>query len=132
MDENVPLAITEGLRRRGVDVLTAQEDGRGEAPDPEILDRAMELGRVLFTRDQDFFVEASERQASGEPFSGVIYAAQTRVGIGQCIDDLELIGQAAEPAEYQDRVVYLPPLGDFTAFTSGRSSGIQRRCDTTR
>ena len=40
MDEHVPSAITEGLRRRGVDVLTAQEDGRTGEDDPELLDRA--------------------------------------------------------------------------------------------
>ena len=28
IDENVPRSITDGLRRRGVDVLTAQEDRR--------------------------------------------------------------------------------------------------------
>ncbi|WP_293133656.1 DUF5615 family PIN-like protein [Okeania sp. SIO3I5] len=27
MDENVSRLITEGLRRRGIDVLTVQEDG---------------------------------------------------------------------------------------------------------
>ena len=40
MDEHVPSAITEGLRWRGVDVLTAQEDGRTGEDDPELLDRA--------------------------------------------------------------------------------------------
>ncbi len=35
MDENVPIAITEGLRMRGVDVLTVQEDGLTSFPDRE-------------------------------------------------------------------------------------------------
>ena len=30
MDQHVPLAITEGLRARGVDVLTCYEDGTSE------------------------------------------------------------------------------------------------------
>ncbi len=33
MDVHVPQAITDELRRRGVDVLTAQEDGQAEAED---------------------------------------------------------------------------------------------------
>ncbi len=33
MDEQVPRAVTEGLRRRGVDVLRAQEAGMLEADD---------------------------------------------------------------------------------------------------
>ncbi len=30
MEQHVPSAITRGLRRRGVDVLTAEEDGAAE------------------------------------------------------------------------------------------------------
>ncbi len=51
MDQNVPRAITVGLRLRGVDVTTAYENGTSELSDPELLDRSGELGRVLFTRD---------------------------------------------------------------------------------
>ena len=40
MDVHVPLAITEGLRLRSVDVLTAQQDGSRQLGDPELLDRA--------------------------------------------------------------------------------------------
>jgi hypothetical protein len=40
MDVHAPRPITRGLRRRGVDVLTAQEDGAARAPDPELLRRA--------------------------------------------------------------------------------------------
>ncbi|MBC6471594.1 MAG: DUF5615 family PIN-like protein [Hormoscilla sp. GM102CHS1] len=45
MDEQVPIGIATGLRRRGVDVLTVQEDGRSGYQDPILLDRATELGR---------------------------------------------------------------------------------------
>jgi len=44
MDVHVPRAITQGLRLRGVDVLTAQEDDARVLPDPELLDRAAVLG----------------------------------------------------------------------------------------
>lgn len=60
MDHHVPRAITVGLRLRQVDVLTAYEDGMSEAEDPALLDRAGELGRVLFTHDDDLLVEALE------------------------------------------------------------------------
>lgn len=40
MDEHVHGAVTSGLRRRGVDVLTAQEDGQTGADDDSLLDRA--------------------------------------------------------------------------------------------
>jgi len=37
MDMHVPAAITQGLRRRGIDVLTSQEDGTREADDEVLL-----------------------------------------------------------------------------------------------
>jgi hypothetical protein len=53
MDHHVPRAVTLGLRLRKADVITAHEDRTSEIDDAEILDRAGELGRVLFTRDDD-------------------------------------------------------------------------------
>jgi hypothetical protein len=46
MDVNVRQAVTDGLRLRGVEVLTAQEDGSRELEDDALLDRATELGYV--------------------------------------------------------------------------------------
>ena len=37
MDVHVPMTITEGLRRRGVDVLTSQEDGTRRATDEQAI-----------------------------------------------------------------------------------------------
>ena len=53
MDVHVRWAITAGLRRRGVDVLTAQQDGAARFEDPALLDRATQLGRVLVSQDDD-------------------------------------------------------------------------------
>ena len=39
MDVHIPRAITIGLRLRGVDVLTAQEDNAATLLDPALLDR---------------------------------------------------------------------------------------------
>ena len=108
MDVHVPRAITRALRVKGVDVLTAQEDGTAQLEDGPLLDRAGALERVLFSRDEDFFVEADGRQRRGEPFAGVIYAHQLRVSLGQCIADLELIAKACEPSELAGRVWHLP------------------------
>jgi hypothetical protein len=108
MDVHVRRAVTNGLRLRRVDVLTAQEDETGELPDPQLLSRATELGRILFSQDDDLLREARKRQQSGEFFAGVIYAHQLNVSIGQCIDDLELIAQLTEPEEWLNQLVYLP------------------------
>jgi Domain of unknown function (DUF5615) len=108
MDENVQGQIVRGLRRRGVDVLTAEEDGWNERLDADVLDRAGELGRVAFSRDDDFLRESVRRQRSGEPFVGVNYAHQIRVSIGRCVSDLELLAQTGFPEDFASTIYYLP------------------------
>ncbi len=108
MDHHVPRPITSGLRLRGVDVLTAAEDGAAELEDPDLLDRAARRGRVLFSQDKDLLIEATRRQAERIPFSGVIYAHQLQVSIGGCVRDLELIATAADPADLRNQVIFLP------------------------
>jgi hypothetical protein len=108
MDHQVPRAITVGLRLRGVEVLTAYEDGASELEDENLLDRAGEVGRVLFTRDDDLLAEATKRQRAGVPFGGIVYAHQLRVSIGGCVEDLELIAKAGEPADVMNQVIFLP------------------------
>jgi hypothetical protein len=108
MDHHVPRAITIGLRMQGVDVLTAYEDGASELDDSHLLDRAGELGRVLFTMDDDLLVEGSLRQTQGIAFGGIIYAHQLRTSIGACIRDLTLVAKAGQPQDLSNRVQFLP------------------------
>jgi len=108
MDHHVPRAITVGLRLRGVDVITAYEDGAADRADPDLLDRASELRRVLFTQDDDLLIEVHARQQEGRHFAGVIYAHQLRVSIGKCIHDLEIIAKAGEPEDLRNQVQFLP------------------------
>jgi len=94
MDVHVPLAITHGLFLRGVDVLTAQTDGTIRLEDPDLLDRATALGRVLFTQDEDLLAEAHRRQSTGGTFAGIIYVYQLAMNIGGCVNDLEIAATA--------------------------------------
>jgi predicted nuclease of predicted toxin-antitoxin system len=107
-DVHVRFAVVTSLRLRGVDVLRAQEDQASEFKDPSLLDRAGELGRVLFTQDKDLLKEGTRRQRAGEPFSGIVYAHQFEVGIATCINDLEIIAKTSEPDDWVGRVEYLP------------------------
>ena len=108
MDVHVPAAITRALRRRGVDVLTAQEDGNARLPDPALLDRAAELGRIVFTRDSDFLAEGVRRQRAGHPFATIVYAHQQYVSVGRCVSDLEMIASTSTPDEANGQIVHLP------------------------
>ena len=108
MDHHVPRAVTMGLRLRQVDVITAYEDKTHEIADPDLLDRATALGRVLFTQDDDLLAEATRRQRSGRVFGGVIYAHQENASIGQCVHDLEIIAMAGNGGDVVNWVIYLP------------------------
>jgi predicted nuclease of predicted toxin-antitoxin system len=108
MDENVHGAITNGLRQRNVDVLTVQEDNRSGIADSEVLNRATELQRLLFSQDDDLLAEAHARQLQGIPFPGVVFAQQSRVSIGRCIQDLELIVTLGDLKEFESQVQFLP------------------------
>jgi hypothetical protein len=107
-DEQVPRAIKKGLRQRGVDVLTAQEDGRTSEDDSMLLDRAGDLLRLIFTMDDDFLLITANRLRKSQHFIGVVYAHQGAASYRRFIDDLETIAIASTLEEYADRVEYLP------------------------
>jgi len=108
MDHHVKAAITEGLRTRGVDVLTCTEDDTDQWEDDQILRRATELGRAIFTQDDDFLVLAKDWLSTGQEFAGVVYAHQLGITIGSAIRDLELIAKVLAPNEMRNRIEFLP------------------------
>jgi hypothetical protein len=108
MDHHVPFAITAGLRQRGVDVITAAEDGAISLPDDELLARATSLSRVIFSQDPDFLALARAWTVAGRQFSGVAYAHQLGISIGQAVRDLELLAKVLDPPDMLNRVEFLP------------------------
>jgi translation initiation factor 6 (eIF-6) len=80
------------LRLRQVDALTAHEDNASELSDPDLLDRATSLGRVLFTHDDDLLLEAALRQKQETLFAGVIYVHQLQLTIGQIVLEVGRMG----------------------------------------
>ncbi len=107
-DVHVPAAIRDQLRRKGVDVLTAQEDNSGTLTDEELLDRAAMLGRVLFTQDIRFKAMAEDWQRRGKAFAGLLYGRQSNALVGKYVQDLELIAKASDAKDWANVVQYLP------------------------
>ena len=109
MDVHVPRAVTNGLRRRGVDVITAQDDGEAATlDDRQLLSRATELNRPLYTQDDDLLAEAHKRQTEGVTFAGVIYSHQLQSPIGRCVNDLEIIAKSCEIDDLMNRIEFIP------------------------
>ena len=67
MDVHAPRAITRALRVKGIDVLTAQEDGAATLDDGPHLDRVGSLGRAIFTRDEDFLPKPTTGRSGARP-----------------------------------------------------------------
>lgn len=102
MDEHVHPAIAAGLRRLGVDVLTAQEGGLLSADDSTHLELAARNGRVIFTQDADFL----RLHHAGVPHHGIAYAPQG-TPIGRIIRGLMLIHEVLNPEDMTGRVEFL-------------------------
>ena len=105
-DEHVGRAIVNGLRQRGMDVLTAAEAGLLSSDDAEHVKRARDEARVVFTQDEDFL----RLHASGIEHSGIAYAPQG-TPIGEIIRGLTLIHGVLAADEMRGHVEYLERTG---------------------
>jgi hypothetical protein len=103
LDENVPLAVAEGLRRRGFDVTTTPESELISAGDDKQLDFASSGDRVLVTYDADL-LRLHDR---GVPHAGIAYSPKGRRTIGELIQGLILLGECLAPDEMKNYVEYL-------------------------
>jgi predicted nuclease of predicted toxin-antitoxin system len=108
MDHQFPVSVSRGLNRRGVDVLTAFDDGAQEVDDEQLLIRATELGRVLVTHDKGFLRRAAEWQIDNREFTGIVFAVQKSMVVGLAIEYLETMAHVLEPHEMRNRVEHIP------------------------
>ena len=107
MDHQVRAEITQGLRGRGIDVLTAFEDGRSKLDDDDLLDHAGTLNRVFVSQDHDLLRIGTRRQNAGIPFFGIMFLEQERIHIGKAIVYLELVAHLLSDDEVRNHVEYV-------------------------
>ena len=91
-----------------MDVITAEEDGTQRLEDPDLLDRATELGLPLFSQDRHLLAEAARRQRRDVTFAGVVYAQQDPPLVGKYVRDLELLCLTGQTVDFANQVIYLP------------------------
>ena len=108
MDHQVRGRITRGLQQRGVDVLTAFEDGRSKLPDDDLLDRACSLKRVFVSQDQDLLRLGRIRQRTGLEFYGIAFVKQERVNVNKVFEYLELVAHVLSEVEMHNHIEYVP------------------------
>lgn len=103
LDEHIPKAVAEGLRRRGIDVLTVQEAGRVGDPDRKHLAFAALKRRVLVTFDDDFLA----LDAAGATHSGIVFSQAGKRSVGELIESLVLIANVIEPEEMKNHIEFI-------------------------
>ena len=84
-DVHVVFAIIQALRRRGMDVVTAQDRGREEADDAGLLADALAEHRAMLTNDADFLALAAGCSAQGEAFAPIFFWPQQGRPIGEIV-----------------------------------------------
>lgn len=103
-DENVNVAIVEGLKRRGVDIWSAVDTGKLGLSDEEQLKYAIEEKAVIFTHDDDFLSIIAESKIE---HYGIIYVHPQHLLIGECIRRLKTIAETISPEEMHNRIIFL-------------------------
>ena len=101
--------ILDGLARRepSIDLISGHEADLEGAPDPQVLQRAANEGRVLVTHDQRTMPYHFGNFISRRPSPGVFIIPQ-RVEISTAIEELLLIWSASDAEEWTNLILYLP------------------------
>ena len=109
-DENFKIEIVRGVLRResSIDIVRAQDVNLNQTPDPIVLERAAEMGRVLLTHDyNDMPIYIDERLRAGLPMPGAVLIPWT-LPPGQAVEDLLLLIGGSLEHEWENRLHYLP------------------------
>ena len=103
LDEHIPAAVTRGLKRRGVDVLTTQDAENSGKSDAEQLAFARQIGRVLVTFDSDYLVLADK----GREHSGIFYCTASKYTTGELISALRIDCEVFLAEEMYNNIEFL-------------------------
>jgi hypothetical protein len=63
---------------------------------------------MLFSQDKDLLILTHRWLQFDREFSGLVYAHQLSVTIGQAVRDLELIAKALDPQDMRNHIEFIP------------------------
>ena len=101
-DEHIHPAIVNALRKRGVDILAAQEAGMLGVSDDEHLRFSSSQGRSIITQDSDF-LRLHQKEVK---HSGILYTHQ-KTPLSEIIQGLILVYQVLTEEDMQNHVEFL-------------------------
>ncbi len=103
LDESMPNSVAEALRHRGLDVTTSQSAQLLGASDEDQLAFAMQTGRVIVTRDQDFL----RLNSRGSTHAGIVFWTERQRTIGQLAGALATLTNDVTAADLRNQVRFL-------------------------
>jgi predicted nuclease of predicted toxin-antitoxin system len=106
-DENIEEAIIQGLRRRGIDVVSARDEGFIGKDDDFHLRQAKRIGAIVLTHDVDFLVLAHRWRTIKREHNGILYAHSQNLPIGECIRRLELVVHVLSEEGMRNHIEFL-------------------------
>ncbi len=102
IDESVNIAVASGLRRRGVEALSAREAGNLGLSDKEQIEYAIKNNFVIVTHDDDFLF-----LAEGFKHKGIVYVHQQKYSIGELLIMLKLLWEIADSKDMLNHIEFL-------------------------
>lgn len=110
-DENTAKGVASALIERGWDVVRGVRTLEEGTPDDVLLEKSVELNRVLLSRDVDLEIIAHRWMRAWRSFPGLIFwrqqLRQERATIGEVADAIEELARQDDPFAYP--IVYLHP-----------------------
>ena len=105
-DEHVKAAIVEGLRLRGMDVVTAQERDQRQVDDEALLAVATREGRLLLTNDADFLRIHSRWLSHQKSHAGIVFWRQD-LAVGPAVRRILQYALKSSPADAANALRFL-------------------------
>ena len=102
LDESINVALSTGLKRRGVEVVTARDANNLGLTDVEQLDYAFKNDFVIVTHDDDFLSFTINKE-----HAGIVYVHQQKYSVGDLIRNLKLLWDIASPDQMKSHIEFL-------------------------
>ena len=102
-DENVPLAVSKALKKRGIDILTAKDAGMLNQQDNAHLSLAISEKRAVITHDSDFL----KLLINEAGHYGMLFFTK-QVKIGEAIEEIEKVHLAYSAEDLKGITLFLP------------------------
>jgi predicted nuclease of predicted toxin-antitoxin system len=103
LDEHVPVAVSTGLKQKGIEAATIHDLGRRGLSDSEQVEFAWEQGWVFVTFDSDYLAMARKEIQH----SGIVWCAERKYSIGQLVKALALLHAVTDRDTMRNHVEFL-------------------------